>query len=49
MGKKKMTFQEYVEKRSDVIRKYRLELIKAGQEAQKMLNELEAEFTGKKR
>lgn len=49
MGKKKMTFQEYVEKRSDVIRKYRLKLIKTGQEAKAMLNELEAEFTGKRR
>ena len=49
MGKKKMTFQEYVEKRSDVIRKYRLKLIKTGQEAKAMLNELEAEFVGKKR
>ena len=49
MGKKKMTFQEYVEKWSDVIRKYRLKLIKTGQEAKALLNELETEFTGKKR
>lgn len=47
MGKKKMTFQEYVEKRSDVIRKYRLKLIKTGQEAQKMLNQLDDEFRKK--
>ena len=49
MGKKKMTFQEYVEKRSDVIRKYRLKLIKTGQEAKALLNELETEFTKRKR
>lgn len=48
MGKKKMTFQEYVEKRSDVIRKYRLKLIKTGQEAQKMLNALDEEFRKKR-
>lgn len=49
MSKKKMTAEEYSNKRSEILRKYRLKLIKTGQEAKKLLNELEAEFTGKKR
>lgn len=49
MSKKRMTAEEYYHKREEILQSYKLRQIKTGQEAQKMLNELEAEFTGKKR
>ena len=47
--KKKMTVEEYYHKREEIKRNYKLRLIKTGQEAKKLLNELEPEFTGKRR
>ena len=47
--KKKMTVEEYYHKREKIRQNYKLRQIKTGQEAQKLLNELETEFTGKKR
>lgn len=49
MSKKRMSVEEYYHKREEILKNYKLRLIKTGQEAQKLLNELETEFTKKKR
>ena len=47
MSKKRMTAEEYYHKREEILQSYKLRQIKTGQEAQKMLNQLDDEFRKK--
>ena len=46
--KKRMTAEEYYHKREEILQSYKLRQIKTGQEAQKMLNQLDEEFRKKR-
>ena len=48
MSKKRMTADEYYHKREEILQSYKLRQIKTGQEAQKMLNQLDEEFRKKR-
>lgn len=48
MSKKRMTTEEYYHKREEILQSYKLRQIKTGQEAQKMLNQLDEEFRKKR-
>ena len=48
MSKKRMTAEEYYHKREEILQSYKLRQIKTGQEAQKMLNQLDEEFRKKR-
>lgn len=43
-----MTAEEYYHKREEILQSYKLRQIKTGQEAQKMLNQLDEEFRKKR-
>jgi hypothetical protein len=48
VSKKRMTAEEYYHKREEILQSYKLRQIKTGQEAQKMLNQLDEEFRKKR-